>query len=69
MDRRSKKTQHQVAYQFTPNGAERCSYCSMFQPAASCRDVSGVIDRNGWCQLYRPKTNPTERTGSVRERA
>jgi hypothetical protein len=70
MDHPSKKkyTKHAVSYQYAPNGVERCSYCSMFKPAASCTDVDGVIDRNGWCQIYRPKTNPTERTGSVRLR-
>jgi hypothetical protein len=33
----------------------------MFVPMAACTDVIGVIDRNGWCQLYRLKTNPHER--------
>lgn len=71
MDLRSKqpkKSQHAVAYQYCRNGVERCSYCAMFEPAASCSAVTGVIDRNGWCQLYQPKSNPRERTASVRMR-
>lgn len=69
MDPRSKKTKHEVAYQYTNNGVERCSYCSMFIPYTGCTDVAGIIDRNGWCQLYRPKSNPMERTASVRLRS
>lgn len=66
MEARSKKTQREAQYQFSPNGVERCSYCSMFIPAASCSAVTGVIDRNGWCQLYVPKSDPRHRTASVR---
>lgn len=61
MDRPSKKTKHTVMYQYMPSGIERCSGCSMFVPSASCTDVEGVIDKNGWCQLWRPKSNPHER--------
>jgi hypothetical protein len=56
-----KYSKHAVSYQYCPNGTERCSYCSMFVPYAACTDVTGVIDRNGWCQLYRVKTDPNER--------
>jgi hypothetical protein len=63
-----KRSQHSAAYQFMPNGVERCEYCSMFRPAASCTAVRGVISRTGWCQLYAPKSNPRERTASSRLR-
>jgi len=66
MDLRSKKkSKYAVAYQYTPSGTERCSYCSMFVPLAACTDVQGVIDPNGWCQLYRLKTSPNERRNTV----
>ena len=71
MDLRSKqpkKTKDAVAYQYCANGVERCAYCSMFVPYTACTAVDGVIDRNGWCQLYQPKSNPRERTASVRLR-
>jgi hypothetical protein len=45
-----------VAYQDQPKGEQRCATCKNFLAPSGCRVVSGSINPNGWCLLFKPKT-------------
>jgi hypothetical protein len=45
-----------VAYQDQPKGEQRCGTCNNFLAPSGCRVVSGSINANGWCLLFKPKT-------------
>jgi hypothetical protein len=46
------KTDPKIAYQYRPNGDERCGNCTMFRAPNSCTDVAGTIVRQGWCKIW-----------------
>ncbi len=54
-------TQANAKYQNKPKGAAHCSICNYFIAAAkpgangTCKQVSGVISPDGWCQFYSKK--------------
>jgi hypothetical protein len=57
------KDDPRVRYQYAPgSGGERCSTCNMFVAFAACTSVAGVIDRNGWCNLFATKLGVQRRT-------
>lgn len=55
--------QKAAGYVDHPNGANKCSGCSLYIPAAkdpmktngTCKLVKGSISPNGWCKFYSPK--------------
>jgi len=44
-----------VQYQDQPKGQQRCSGCANFQAPSACRVVSGKVNPNGWCLLFKAK--------------
>ena len=44
-----------VAYQHQPKGDQRSGACKNFLAPTGCRVVSGSINANGWCLLFKPK--------------
>ena len=48
----AKMNQKSVSYQDKPKGPLKCSNCSLFEPPAACKSVSGTISPNGWCSIY-----------------
>jgi hypothetical protein len=54
-------TQANAKYQNQPKNGAHCSQCNYFiagaKPGANgtCKQVSGVISPNGWCQFYSKK--------------
>ena len=48
-------------YQAQPKNGAHCSQCTYFLPGSkpdangTCKQVSGVISPNGWCQFYSKK--------------
>lgn len=51
-----KKPKASVKYQYTPNGAQKCSTCTNYVAASkTCLLVDGPIDPNGWCILWAAK--------------
>jgi hypothetical protein len=44
-----------VAYQDQPKGEQRCAACKNFMAPSGCRVVSGSINANGWCLLFKPR--------------
>jgi heterodisulfide reductase subunit A-like polyferredoxin len=46
-----------VQYQTSPKDGAMCSTCVNFIAPASCQIVAGVIDPNGWCIAYGPKSS------------
>lgn len=54
-------TQANAKYQAMPKGANHCSICSYYIPAAkpgangACKQVAGSISPNGWCQFFAKK--------------
>ena len=51
----NKVTQKAINYQDTPHGTATCSGCALFEAPASCANVDGIINPQGWCKIYRPK--------------
>jgi hypothetical protein len=51
-----KISQQTAGYQDKPEGKAQCDVCSLWQPPASCKTVTGAISPSGWCNLYDPKT-------------
>ncbi len=51
----NKLPQKAVKYRATPNGDNKCSNCSLFEPPKSCKNVDGDISPDGWCLLWRKK--------------
>ena len=49
----AKVKQEQVRYQKEPKDGQQCSKCANFEAPSSCKLVDGVIDPNGWCQLFK----------------
>jgi hypothetical protein len=45
-----------VAYQNQPKGEQRCGTCKNFLAPSGCKVVSGSVNANGWCLLFKPKT-------------
>lgn len=58
----AKGSKSQFKYQDKPNGKQKCSGCSLFEPGktatanGSCKVVEGAISPNGWCTAFSPKT-------------
>jgi len=44
-----KATQAAMKYQNKPNGDQKCSNCSQFEPPSSCKVVEGKISPEGYC--------------------
>jgi hypothetical protein len=44
-----------VQYQDQPKGLQRCSGCANFEAPSACRVVSGNVNPNGWCLLFKAK--------------
>ena len=51
----SKISQAVVAYQGSPNGAQQCDNCELFQPPSACKNVVGEVSPQGWCKIWRKK--------------
>ena len=51
----SSGTKAQFKYQTKPNGAKKCSGCSLFAAPAACKVVKGKISPNGYCIAYAAK--------------
>ena len=51
----AKMPQSAVSYQDKPNGAKRCSTCSLFEAPHSCVSVAGTISPNGYCVLWKAR--------------
>lgn len=51
-----KMAQSAVAYQASPQGAEACENCLLFEKPAACKVVEGNISPGGWCKIYAKKT-------------
>jgi hypothetical protein len=45
-----------VQYQLTPKNNQKCSICVNFEAPKSCKIVSGVIEPEGWCIAFAPKS-------------
>jgi hypothetical protein len=52
---KDKMTQKDAGYQDTPNGAQQCDKCKLFQPPSACTFVEGTISPTGWCKIFQPK--------------
>ena len=53
---RKKISQKAAGYRATPNGKARCDNCSLWVKAtSSCTAVVGLIQPQGWCNLYASK--------------
>jgi hypothetical protein len=51
-----KKLKAGVKYQYSPNGAQKCSLCTNYVAASkTCLIVDGPIDPDGWCTLWAAK--------------
>lgn len=48
-------SQQEVQFQYTPNGSQRCSNCSLFRPPNVCSAVAGSVASEGWCTIWRKK--------------
>jgi len=44
-----KASQAAMKYQAKPNGDQKCSNCSQFEPPSSCKVVEGTISPEGYC--------------------
>jgi len=44
-----------VNYRTTPNGAQRCDKCALWQAPNACKLVAGPIAPAGWCVLFKKK--------------
>jgi hypothetical protein len=44
-----------VDYRPTPKDGKKCSACVEFDPPNACKKVSGVINPDGWCLLWKAK--------------
>ena len=52
-DRRDEKVDRQtVGYHLTDNPTERCDHCEHWNADHTCEKVIGMIDANGWCELF-----------------
>ncbi|MFO1184208.1 MAG: hypothetical protein U1E56_05425 [Bauldia sp.] len=51
----SQLSQQEVEYQYTPNGAQRCSNCVAFRPPNACSTVEGRVASEGWCKIWSKK--------------
>jgi hypothetical protein len=57
----AKGSKSQFKYQDKPNGKEKCSECSLFEPGKNtsedgeCKVVDGSISPSGWCTAFSPK--------------
>jgi hypothetical protein len=46
-----------VQYQDQPKGQQRCSGCTNFEAPSACKVVSGNVNPNGWCLLFKAKAS------------
>jgi hypothetical protein len=53
-----------VGYQNHPNGDKECSRCMQFQPPNSCKMVDGAINPQGYCRIFTPIHQATNRLGA-----
>ena len=44
-----------VNYRTSPNGAQRCDKCALWQSPNACKLVAGPIAPAGWCVLFKKK--------------
>jgi hypothetical protein len=54
-DSNSQLRKQDVQYQDQPKGQQRCSGCANFEAPSACRVVSGNVNPNGWCLLFKAK--------------
>ncbi|MFI5012349.1 MAG: high-potential iron-sulfur protein [Hyphomicrobiales bacterium] len=48
----SKIPQSAVAYRSTPNAAQHCDNCRLWEAPNACKTVDGTISPQGWCRIY-----------------
>ena len=52
----AKVTKPAAKYQETPNGGNKCSECTFFNPKDdSCTIVEGTVSADGWCVYFSKK--------------
>jgi hypothetical protein len=52
-----KVAQNLVQYQQMPKDGNKCSMCVNWVAPNQCKVVAGVINPNGWCVAFAPKTS------------
>ena len=58
----AKAAKSDFLYQDRPRDGKGCGQCKFFSPVSegattgTCAIVEGVIDRNGWCLAFSPRT-------------
>jgi hypothetical protein len=52
-----KVAQNLVQYQQTPKDGNKCSLCVNWVAPNSCKVVAGVINPEGWCVAFAPKSS------------
>ena len=58
----AKSAKTALLYQDHPNDGKRCGECKFFTSSGNdaspgtCALVEGMIDRNGWCMAYSPRS-------------
>ena len=56
-----------VAYQDHPDGDKECAKCTHFVAPAGCNMVDGQISPQGYCHIFAPLRQSSQRPGGAHE--